>query len=84
VGREPAAIQAAIEKQIKYFVQLDERLIDVAFDCLMAISKVCQCLQFFYMKEKKATAVNALQASKLQKDINDLKDQQDLLVEFVD
>jgi hypothetical protein len=58
-------------------------MVELALDCMMAISKVCYSLKFYHAIEK-AKADTTLQASKVQKEIQDLKALQDIVVEFVD
>lgn len=72
-GKDRVQIQQAIDNEIKLYMKLEPRMVELAFDCMMAISKVCFALKLYHTNEK-AKAGTTLQATKVQKEIQDLKD----------
>lgn len=44
-GKDRNQIQQAIENEIKFYGKLEPRMIELAIDCMMAISKVCYSLK---------------------------------------
>jgi hypothetical protein len=83
VGKDTTTVQAAIQKQVKYYATLDPRMLDIALDCIMALSKITISLKTYYQSEITKTTTTVASA-KLNKDINDLRDQMNLLTEFFD
>jgi ribosome assembly protein YihI (activator of Der GTPase) len=62
---------------------MDIRLKEVSLDCIMAFGKICICLNFNYTRNK-PNVTTAVQANKTQKEMQELKEQQEILTEYLD
>ena len=67
-GKDRTKIQQAIDTAMKFYAKVQPRMMELAFDCMMAISKLCFVLKKHHLFEK-AKAGTTLQASKVQKEI---------------